>query len=51
MGRFARAPGSRLDTGMARRFLTILTGRNLSKIQQRREHVPSTIKRKDDRGL
>src|ERR1700682_6161475 len=36
---------------MARRFLTILTGRNLPKIRQSREPEPSTINEKDDRGL
>jgi hypothetical protein len=36
---------------MARRFLTILTGRNLPKIRQSREPELSTINEKDDRGL
>jgi hypothetical protein len=31
---------------MARRFLTILTGRNLPKIQQAREPEPSTVNEK-----
>jgi hypothetical protein len=31
---------------MALRLLTILTGRNLPKIRQRREPVPSTINEK-----
>jgi hypothetical protein len=36
---------------MAPRFLTILTGRNLPKIQQPREPEPSTINEKTNRGL
>jgi len=31
---------------MAFRFPTLLTGRNLPKIQQRREHAPSTVNEK-----
>jgi hypothetical protein len=40
VGRFACRCGDRLND---RRFLTILTGRNLPKIRQSREAEPSTI--------
>ena len=46
LGQFACAPGSRFDGGMARRFLTILTGRNLPKIRPSREAEPSIINEK-----
>jgi hypothetical protein len=46
MGRFAYRCGVRFDGGMAPRFLTILTGRNLPKIRQAREPEPSIINEK-----
>ena len=42
-GRFANAFEARLHRRMARRFLTIMTGHNLPKIQQPREVEPSII--------
>jgi len=46
MARFACRCGIRFDRVWHPRFLTILTGRNLPKIQQSSEAEPSTIKEK-----
>jgi hypothetical protein len=46
IGRFAYVVPRRFDGGIAPRFLTVLTGRNLPKIRQSRKPEPSTINEK-----